>query len=201
MTLKKRLELSVICGLVFSILLSFSSFEASCNNVRRNVLRLHILANSDDTADQKLKLTVRDAVLECSEELFSNATSLEKAKEVASESLDDIERLANKIIKENGYNYTAKAELTNCYFNTRVYDNFTLPAGYYDAVRIKIGKAAGKNWWCVMFPKVCLSAAGDIGDNLNSGGEEIVKNPQKYEVKFKTVEIYYSIREKISSWF
>ena len=201
MTTKKRLELSVIFGIIFSLLLSFSSFEASCNNVRKNVLRLHILANSDSSVDQNLKLIVRDGVLEYSEDLFYNTSSREEALKNARGSLKDIQNLANKIIKENGYNYTATAEVTNCYFNTRVYDGFTLPAGYYDAVRIKIGKAEGKNWWCVMFPKVCLRAAGDIGESLTSSSEEVVKNPQKYEVKFKTVEWYYCIREKINSWF
>ena len=201
MTLKKRLELSVICGLIFSLLLSLSSFEANCNNVKNNVLRLHILANSNSSSDQTLKLTVRDAVLEYSEGLFQNAKDREDAKLKAKKSLKNLENVANETIKQQGFDYEASAEVVNCYFNTRVYDNFTLPAGYYDAVRIKIGAAKGKNWWCVMFPKVCISAAGDIGENLNSKSEDVVKNPQKYEVKLKTVEIYYSIREKISSWF
>ena len=201
MTTKKRLELSVIFGLVFSVLLSFVGFEAGCNNVKNSVLRLHILANSNTEFDQNLKLLVRDEVLNYTEGLFLSATSRDEAKQIAQKNIKNIENMANLKLKKLGSTQKATAEVVNCYFNTRVYNDFTLPAGFYDAVRIKIGKAEGKNWWCVMFPKVCISASADIGDNLETGGENIVKNPDKYKVKFKTVEWYYALREKISSWF
>lgn len=201
MNIKKRFETSLILGLIFAILLSFCSFEASCKEIENKVLRLHILANSDDTADQALKLRVRDKILDVSDDVFANATSKQDAITYAKENLSKIVETAQKEVIKNGYDYTVSGEVCKAYFNTRVYDNFTLPAGVYDAVRIKIGAAKGKNWWCVMFPQVCISAAADISDNLTENAEKTVTNPDQYKVRFKVVEWVETAREKINSWF
>lgn len=201
MTAKKRFELSIILALIFSVLLSFTSFSAYCNEIENGVLRLHILANSDSAKDQELKLAVRDSILENSENIFESASNKEDALKNAKENLPKIINTARKTIKENGYNYSVSGEVEKCYFNTRVYDNFTLPAGYYDAVRIKIGSAKGKNWWCVLFPEVCISASANLKDTLSDGSVEKIENPQNYKVKFKVVEIITAAREKINSWF
>lgn len=201
MTAKKRFELSIILALIFSVLLSFTSFSACCNEIENGVLRLHILANSDSDKDQALKLAVRDSILENSENIFESASNKEDALENAKENLPKIIGTARKTIKENGYDYSVSGEVEKCYFNTRVYDNFTLPAGYYDAVRIKIGSAKGKNWWCVLFPEVCISASANLKDTLSDGSVEKIENPQNYKVKFKVVEIITAAREKINSWF
>ena len=201
MTAKKRFELSIILALIFSVLLSFTSFSAYCNEIENGVLRLHILANSDSDKDQALKLAVRDSILENSEDIFESASNKEDALKNAKENLPKIINTARKTIKENGYDYSVSGEVEKCYFNTRVYDNFTLPAGYYDAVRIKIGSAKGKNWWCVLFPEVCISASANLKDTLSDGSVEKIENPQNYKVKFKVVEIITAAREKINSWF
>ena len=201
MTAKKRFELSIILALIFSVLLSFTSFSAYCNEIENGVLRLHILANSDSAKDQELKLAVRDSILENSENIFESASNKEDALKNAKENLPKIINTARKTIKENGYDYSVSGEVEKCYFNTRVYDNFTLPAGYYDAVRIKIGSAKGKNWWCVLFPEVCISASANLKDTLSDGSVEKIENPQNYKVKFKVVEIITAAREKINSWF
>lgn len=201
MTAKKRFELSIILALIFSVLLSFTSFSAYCNEIENGVLRLHILANSDSAKDQELKLAVRDSILENSENIFESASNKEDALKNAKENLPKIIGTARKTIKENGYDYSVSGEVEKCYFNTRVYDNFTLPAGYYDAVRIKIGSAKGKNWWCVLFPEVCISASANLKDTLSDGSVEKIENPQNYKVKFKVVEIITAAREKINSWF
>lgn len=201
MTAKKRFELSIILALIFSVLLSFTSFSAYCNEIENGVLRLHILANSDSAKDQELKLAVRDSILENSKDIFESASNKEDALKSAKENLPKIINTARKTIKENGYNYSVSGEVEKCYFNTRVYDNFTLPAGYYDAVRIKIGSAKGKNWWCVLFPEVCISASANLKDALSDGSVEKIENPQNYKVKFKVVEIITAAREKINSWF
>ena len=201
MTAKKRFEISVILSLIFTMLLSFTSFTAHCNEIENGVLRLHILANSDSDKDQALKLAVRDSILLSSDEIFDNANNKTEALKNARMSLPKIISTAESTIKENGYNYSVTATVEKCYFNTRVYDNFTLPAGYYDAVRIKIGSAKGKNWWCVLFPEVCISASANLKDTLSDGSVEKIENPQNYKVKFKVVEIITAAREKINSWF
>ena len=201
MTAKKRFELSIILALIFSVLLSFTSFSAYCNEIENGVLRLHILANSDSAKDQELKLAVRDSILENSENIFESASNKEDALKNAKENLPKIINTAKETIKENGYDYSVSGEVEKCYFNTRVYDNFTLPAGYYDAVRIKIGSAKGKNWWCVLFPEVCISASANFDNSLSDGSIEKIENAQNYKVKFKVVEIITAAREKINSWF
>lgn len=201
MTAKKRFEISIILSLIFTLLLSFTSFSAHCSEIENGILRLHILANSDSDKDQALKLKIRDSILENSENIFNNANTKAEALQKAKESLPKIISTAKATIKESGYNYTVTGEIKKCYFNTRVYENFTLPAGYYDAVRIKIGKAEGKNWWCVLFPEVCLSASTDLSQTLSEGSVSAVENPQKYKVRFKVVEIITKAREKINLWF
>ena len=201
MTAKKRFELSVILSLIFVLLLSFTNFSAHCTEIENGVLRLHILANSDSELDQAIKLKVRDNILNESETVFNTATTKEEAIFNAQKGLPNIINTAKRTLKENGFNYKVTGEVCKSYFNTRQYDNFTLPAGYYDTVRIKLGKAKGKNWWCVLFPEVCISASANIGENLSEGSTKTVENSQNYKVHFKVVELITAAREKINSWF
>lgn len=183
------------------MLLSFTSFTAHCNEIENGVLRLHILANSDSDKDQALKLAVRDSILLSSDEIFDNANNKTEALKNARMSLPKIISTAESTIKENGYNYSVTATVEKCYFDTRIYENFTLPAGYYDAVQVKIGKAEGKNWWCVLFPEVCISASANLDETLSDGSIKTVENAENYKVRFKVVELITKAREKINSWF
>ena len=201
MTAKKRFEISIILGLIFSLLLSFTSFDASCSEIKREVLRLHVLANSNSVEDQQLKLLVRESVLEQSEYVFAHSNNKDEALLSAKNNLEKIVSSAQQTVYENGYDYTVTGEVSKSYFPQKEYDNFTLPAGYYDAVRIKIGKAEGKNWWCVLFPEVCLSASANLGEVLSSSSTDAVQNPQNYKVRFKVVELISAAREKINLWF
>ena len=201
MTAKKRFEISIILSLIFTMLLSFTSFTAHCNEIENGVLRLHILANSDSDKDQALKLAVRDSILLSSDEIFDNANNKTEALKNARMSLPKIISTAESTIKENGYNYSVTATVEKCYFDTRIYENFTLPAGYYDAVQVKIGKAEGKNWWCVLFPEVCISASANLDETLSDGSIKTVENAENYKVRFKVVELITKAREKINSWF
>lgn len=168
---RRRVDAALGCGLLLAMLISpLAGFGRDCGQVRQEVLRLHILANSDSAADQAVKLRVRDAVLERSGELFSAAGTLEEAQKAAEEHLPAIEETARRVLLEEGYAYPVKAELTRMYFDTREYDGTILPAGEYQALRLSIGEARGKNWWCVMFPPICVPAAGlDEGE---ASGEE-----------------------------
>lgn len=196
---RNALELSLLFGFLCAVFLSFADFDASCETLRHNCLRLHIIANSDSDADQQLKLKIRDAILETSGELFSDNRDLESAKKETEKNLAKFEKIANDVISESGFNYTATANLGTAFFENREYENFTLPAGNYESLIINIGKAEGKNWWCIIFPQVCVPTNRDasLSDSVDESGVKVAENPQTYEIRFKTVEIY----EKIKRFF
>lgn len=193
----KKTEIAILAGLIISIILTnFSVFSDNCNHLRQDVLRLHIIANSDKDCDQNLKLKIRDKILEYSPELFSESQNIDEAKKNASEKLEQIEKITENEIKAEGFNYTVKAKLCKSYFETRQYDDFTLPAGNYDALKIEIGKAEGKNWWCVLFPALCIPAAQSdkaLETALSQGEIDTVKTP-KYQAKFKIVELFEKLK-------
>lgn len=194
----KLLLKAVCCGMVISCLLSLTGFSGVCNDLEDKIFRLHILANSDSEADQNLKLKVRDEITRYTEELFADCKSKEESMKIAEENIQSIINHAQNIIHKNGYNYSVGAYVTNMSFDTRVYDEFTLPAGKYDALRIVIGSGEGHNWWCVLYPAVCVpSAEQKINSVLNDEENNIVTESDKYTVKFKFAEIF----ENICSWF
>ncbi len=191
----KILRLAVGLALIFSLLMSSVRFEAGCSELKENILRIHIIANSDSEADQELKLKVRDALLELGSNELCEAENINDAIIAANASINDFHKTAKAVIEENGYDYNVSVGIEKQYFDTRVYDEFTLPAGEYEALCVKIGKAEGKNWWCVMYPAVCIPAAtADLGSAVSVNAEDIANNPQKYVIKFKTVEIFEGIK-------
>ncbi len=191
----KILRIAVLLGLVFSLLISSVQFEANCAELKENVLRLHIIANSDTEQDQNLKLQVRDALLELGCAEFKSSNDIGEALVVAENSLEQFKSTAEKVIKDNGYNYNVTVEVAKTYFNTRVYDDFTLPAGEYEALCVKIGKAEGKNWWCVMYPAICVPAAtANLNSAVSDKAANIAKNHEKFVIKFKTIEIFEEIK-------
>ena len=196
----KRIKLSILFGLISAMLLSVSHFNVLCDDLRENVLRLHIIANSDSVADQNLKILIRDEILNETSDLFLNVTDLEDAKQKVGISLNQFEEIAKRLIVENVFNYDAVAYVEEKYFDTRVYDEFTLPAGYYPSLVIELGKAEGKNWWCVVFPTVCIPAAskGDLSDSVNAESANMAKQGSRYIMRFKTVEIYEKIKNFIN---
>ena len=168
--------------------------------MRANVLRLHIIANSDSKADQELKLNIRDRILAESPDIFSESKGIDEAVVTAEEAIEKIEEIANDVIKQNNFSYKATASVKNSYFETREYDDFTLPAGTYKSVVIDVGKAEGKNWWCVIFPEICLPACSNanLSDTVSDKSAEIAENKPKYEMRFKIVEIYEDIKKIFS---
>lgn len=195
----QMIEIAVAIGLVISVLFSVIGFSADCNEVRNNVIRLHILANSDAEEDQRVKLLVRDALLSCGSELFSGIVNISNAEEYLEKEKELLVQKANKVLSENGFDYKAEIYLTNEYFNTREYESFTLPAGEYLALKVILGNGNGHNWWCVMFPPLCLPAATKRNDAeiiLGKNGSEIISSPTKYKMKFKIIEIIEEIKYK-----
>lgn len=195
-----RIEIAVAVGLIVAIIASIASFAAECSSVREDVVRLHILANSDSEEDQAVKLLVRDALLECGSELFSGAVTVDEAKECLENECSELIKTAEQVLYENGFDYGAGITLTTEYFATRAYEDFTMPAGEYLAVRVILGKGEGHNWWCVMFPPLCLPAASgktELDVVFGESGADIVKSEAKYEMRFKIVEVFEEIRNRI----
>lgn len=196
-------ELALFLGLIISVIVSSTvSFQSACDEVRNSVLRLHVIANSDSDEDQALKLKVRDAMLETGSRLFSGDVNAENAEETAKSEISTLEETARRVLSENGCNDSVKIEIGKSRFPTRTYGNVTLPAGKYEAVRVIIGKGEGHNWWCVMFPPMCLPAAeGEtkLDDVLSADGVELVNSNPKFEVRFKIVEWYEWAKGKLLS--
>ena len=191
-------------ALVAALCISLCGFSGECSQIRERVLRLHVLANSDSEEDQQLKLKVRDTVVETAAGLFDTVTDKDGAIAQAEQMLPQIVAAAQQRVYDEGYDYVVEAELCHMYFTTREYETVTLPAGMYDALRITIGEGAGRNWWCVVFPPMCVSAAtesAELADVLDEEQVEIVTEPQQYEVCFKVVEIFEGIAHQLRTWF
>ena len=203
---KDKILLSVTV-IAISLYMAFSCtyFTASAQTVKEDVVRLHILANSNSEIDQEVKLKVRDALLETNASILSDSVTKENAKEHFESSKEILLKTAKKTLKENGFNYNVKITLQEEYFNTRTYGNLTFPAGQYTALKIVLGEGEGKNWWCVMFPPLCVPAADGLetnettADYLTQSGEKIVNGGEKYIVKFKFLEIYEELRDKFNA--
>ncbi len=175
-------------GLVFSLAFgAFTIFAEDCGEVRGEVLRLHIPANSDSEEDQAVKLELRDFLLAEYGNELSSCVDLAAAEDRVRELLPEIERRCCGFLAERGFGYGAKAELVDMYFTTREYDRLILPAGEYTALRITLGSGEGHNWWCVIFPQLCLPAAAEPTDNAESVLDAFGK-PQKITVKFAVYE-------------
>ena len=188
---KKRWIKAVTGGLVLCLALSVCEFHGTCEGVRQNTVRLHILAHSDSEEDQALKLKVRDAILAASADWQEESATAAEALALAERRLPELETVAQEVVAAEGYDYPVRAEVCRMYFTTRQYDAFTLPAGMYDAVRLSIGDGAGQNWWCVMYPPLCVGAATDRrqATSLWSDGQrDLVQGGGRYVVKFKVVE-------------
>lgn len=160
------------------------------------VLRLHVIANSDSDADQKLKLLVRDAILEETQKILKNVKSREEAEKIISEHSALLENIALETVRKNQFDYPVTLELGREKYPTKNYESCAFPSGEYLSLRIKIGEASGENWWCVLFPPLCLSAATDkdafTSVGITDSQYQIITetdNP-KYKIRFKLLESF-----------
>lgn len=206
---KKAAEAAALIGMLTAVFAQgVCAFAESREQVASDVFRLHILANSDSEEDQALKLKVRDAVLEESCGIFSGSLTAEEAAALAERNIDRFTETAERVIAENGYAYSVKCEVGKVCFDERTYGTATLPAGEYNALRIIIGEGEGHNWWCVMFPALCLPAVTDTDEVLEEAMESgtltaeeiaLIQNPENYEVRFYFVEIFRKLADFIKS--
>ena len=195
----------------FIITLSLSLYSNAVQaDISQNVLRLHVLANSDSKEDQALKLRVRDRILAESRDLFKSCKSPSDARLVFTENQAMLQKAAMAEIQNEGYSYPVSISLDHTYFPTRHYGNVSLPAGEYEAVRVEIGAADGQNWWCVMFPPLCFvdgsvddeKNAGMIREQLGENADIITKDGDiDIRLRFKLVDIFQSTSHAIREAF
>lgn len=196
----KRFCLLILLLILYIFISAISYTNAVCSDISQNVFRLHIIANSDSEQDQNLKYIVRDKVLSYISKISKGASTKEEVVKIVQSNLNEIQSIAIKTIEENGFNYSVTVEVGNFSFPIKKYGDITLPPGYYDALRIKIGDAAGHNWWCVMFPPLCFVdvTSGIVPDESkevmksNLSDEEyslISEQSADVKVKFKIVEV------------
>lgn len=200
MVLSRRFLRAGVGGFVLCLLISLCGFYGRCTGVRESVVRLHILANSDSEEDQALKLKVRDAVVEAAAGWLDGAENADEALALAEQRLPALKAVAQQTVTDEGYDYPVDATLCTMYFTTRQYDTVTLPAGVYEAVRFTIGRGEGKNWWCVVYPPLCAGAAMErktLGDVLDSGQVELVTDSKRFEVRFKVVEWWENLVNRL----
>ena len=192
-----KIELSIFIALIVCCIFNINSFSKECENIRGKMLRMHVIANSDTVEDQELKLKVRDAVLTAGKDLFDGSVTAENAKNKIVPNVKLLEEAALKTIADEGFDYKVNISVAKEYFLARTYDNqVTLPSGYYMAVKVIIGEGNGQNWWCVMFPPMCLPGADsecEISNFLTEKENEIVTMPEKYKFKLKIIEIFDEI--------
>ena len=187
---------ALVCGFVLAVLCSFFPFAAACGQLPRDVVRLHVVANSNGAEDQAVKLLVRDAVLEEAARWYQGAGSMEEASSQLCTHLQSIAGAARQVLGEQGVGYSATAQMTEMYFPTRDYGDFRLPAGRYRTLRVTLGEGAGKNWWCVVFPSLCLPAATQEEAllTLPEGERQVVEGGQDVQVKLKAVELWERLK-------
>lgn len=198
----KKLLIIFILFLLYFIFNSISYSYSISNDLEKNLFRLHIIANSDSEEDQNLKLYVRDNIINYLKKYqFSNKNELINFLNEHSAELNEVIKSS---IVQKGYNYSFTIEIGNSFFPQKKYENIILPSGYYDGLKIKIGKAEGKNWWCVLFPPMCLinKSTCELPEESelileNSLSEEcnsiVSSDTQKYKFKFKIVDFFNNI--------
>lgn len=192
----------LLCG-IFLCLLNRESqnVQAIQKGIALQVIRFHVLANSDSKEDQEIKLKVRDGVVAFVQQKLKTAQSKEEAEEIIQKNLSKIKREANKILKEEQYESRAIAKLTKEEFPVKVYGDTIFPAGEYETLQVEIGKAKGHNWWCVMYPSLCLvdesvavvpeESKEKLKDSLTKEEyETITQEKPAVKYRFKIVEIW-----------
>lgn len=207
--MQKTMTKTVFILTVMLFLAATSAYAKTARTeIADNVIRLHILAASDSKEDQELKLKIRDKILKEYKFALTESEDMEETRRLIYENMSEIKKTAEKTAKENGFDYNVNVYLAKDYFPTKKYADVTLPAGKYEALRVEIGKAEGKNWWCVMFPPLCYAdtaesetaARGKTQLKQLLSGEQyclITKNTPDVKIKLKVVEIWSEVKEKL----
>ena len=210
--LKLSIAAALLALLVVWLVSAFYAEDVNAG-LAQNLVRLHVIANSDSEADQALKLKVRDAIIEYMKTELNDSKNIEQTKNIIDKDLDKIQSIAGEVIAKENYDYDVKASLGYYPFPTKTYGDITLPAGNYDALRVVIGKGEGMNWWCVLFPPLCFidathgtipdSVKQDLKESLSDEEYAIITSTDKEEdipikIKFKVVEFLEGTKIKFT---
>ena len=188
----KRWEIALIISLLVAVWMCIVPIRAQ-NRLADKIVRLHVLANSDAVEDQRLKLTVRDAVLQAAEGVGEIDDTL----------LYRLQEEAQRTVETEGHDYPVQVTREHCWFDTREYETFSLPAGYYDAVRVIIGEGAGRNWWCIIYPPLCTGVCekdlADSGKEFSLSEEEIslICEEKGYIIRFRLADLWGKLLHKM----
>lgn len=194
------LETALLIALAVCLLTGAAALQRQ-DDLQQKMIRLHVIANSDSREDQALKLQVRDEVLAFTEETMRRSDSREAANAALEDALPEIRRLAEDTLRQNGCADTVETRLEPAEFPLKAYDGFRLPAGEYMALRVLIGEAQGQNWWCVVYPPLCMTAACDVAQTGIACGMEqeelslMQEEGEEYQVKFRCVELWEQLRQ------
>lgn len=198
----KKIEVVVLISFLLSIIFSnLLIFLNKYDILLNRVVRIHILANSNRKEDQLLKYMVKDEISEKVFNLLREKETKEEAKDEILKNIDKISQISKNVIKQSGYDYAVNVVLTKSYFPTRQYENFVLPAGKYDTLKVEIGEAKGANWWCVAFPPMCSPEYENKAKNIEILGDEqveMIKNPCQY--KFAIIELITDMRYRFENY-
>lgn len=188
-------EIALMLGVIIAVVAG-SWLSQEQRELADSVIRFHVIANSDTQEDQSLKLAVRDRVLDQAEKLYPEGATMEEAQAALEGHLNTLAAAGREVVEEQGYDYPVAATLEDCWFPTKEYEGFALPAGNYTALRVVIGEGKGQNWWCVAFPPLCLGAASETVDQaLEAGhftpdqGALVTGGSEGYVLKFKAMEL------------
>ena len=193
-TTKRILILFLSLALLIGLLAVLPIHSES--NIYENVLRLHVIANSDSEEDQALKLLVRDAILAETQKLLANISDKKSAENIILQNTEQLRLIAEKVVIENGFSYPVSITLGKEEYPTKNYESCAFPSGEYTSLQIFIGDASGKNWWCVLYPPLCLSAATDkdafASVGITDSQYQIITDTQnpKYKIRFKILESF-----------
>ena len=202
----KAVFILLILMTIYIFISAYNYVEAVSYDISNSVFRLHVIANSDSEEDQNLKYLVRDALLEYMNTLGADALSKQDVIQIANEHISEFEQIAKTVINQNGFDYPVKIEIGNYSFPTKEYGDISLPAGFYDAMRVKIGNADGQNWWCVMFPPLCFiditsgivedSSKETLQNNLLDEEYALISDSDNTTIrfKFKIVEFFKNVK-------
>ena len=196
----RKWEIALLLALAAALIWGAWSLQRQ-DDLERKMIRLHVIANSDDPADQTLKLQVRDRVLALTTDILRSSADMDQARTRLAHALPDLESAAAEEIARRGCDYPVRASLERTEFPLKTYDGFALPAGEYTALRLVIGEGEGHNWWCVVFPPLCTTAATDLPETAIAAGldEEdvslITEEDTGYVLKFRSVELWERLRQ------
>jgi len=203
----------LVAAFIFLVFKMNSYTENVSNGLANNLIRLHVVANSDSPEDQELKRIVRDRILAYVQNEVSNSTSIEQTRTVVCDKIPEITRIARETVRDNGYSYDVETTLGMYPFPTKAYGDIILPAGNYQALKVVIGDGRGSNWWCVLFPPLCFVDVthGTVPDIIKEDLKEVLTDEEysivtsaddegdiPIKIKFKIVELFQDSKIKLA---